>query len=172
MKRIILIYGLISGIIIAIFMQIQFSGMLDNMTYGELFGYSSMVISFSIIFVAVKKYRDTLDNQKISFLQSFLIGLGISLIATLFYVVSWGFIDGFTNGSFLDTYEASTMKALQEENASSEKIAEAKESMEYYRELYKNPITKAAITAIEIFPVGLLITIITSLFFWIKDKDK
>jgi len=172
MKKTILTYGLIAGAIIAILMQIQFSGYVDNLNYGELVGYASMVVSFSMIFVGVKKYRETLQNQKIGFLNAFLVGLGISLIATLCYVISWGFIDGFVDGNFIDTYEASTMEALKAKNASSEELAETQKTMDGYRELYSNPFTKAGITAVEVFPVGLLISLITAIIFWFKDKNK
>jgi len=41
--------------------------------------------------------------------------------------------------------------------------------MENFRELYKNPLVKIGITFLEIFPVGLLISLISA--FLLKRKS-
>ena len=61
MKKIVLTFGLISGAIISamfmITMPLYKSGAL-SMDNGEIIGYSTMVISLSLIFFGVKSYRD------------------------------------------------------------------------------------------------------------------
>ena len=165
-------YGLISGVIVAalMFLNFQTTDFDFNNPYGELIGYSTMVAAFSMIFVGVKKFRDSREDGKAKFWQSLLIGLGISLIATIFYAVAWGFIDGFTGGTFIEQYATATLTDLKESGASAQEIAATEKEMEYYKEMYQNPITKLAITASEIFPVGILVSLISALVFWIKDR--
>jgi len=171
MKKNIVKYGLITGIAIAVLMfAIGWSNWSINSSYAAVIGYSIMVAAFSMIFVAINKYREESETGKISFLKAFLIGLGISVIATIFYSVSWGFFDGFSGGEFIEKYATSTISQLKEDGASAEEIKSAESQMDYYREMYKNPISKMLWTSIEIFPVGILVSVISALIFWFKDK--
>jgi len=173
MKNAIIKYGLIAGVIISLSMTlVSWSDAVMNSSYGAVVGYSAMVLAFSMIFVAVNKYKGTTEDGKVSFGKAFLIGLGISVIGTIFYVVTWGFVDGFSGGEFIEQYEASTMTQLKEEGASTGEIQLAKEQIESYREMYKNPISKMLITSTEIFPVGLLVSLINAFVFMYLGRNK
>ena len=170
MLRNILKFGIFSGVIVATLMVVTQLVTQFNMAYGELVGYSTMVAAFSMIFVGIKKFRDSRTDKKATFLQSLLIGLGISLIATIFYAATWGFIDGFSGGEFLDQYASAQLTELKENGATAEEIKATEAQIDYYRELYKNPITKMLITAVEILPVGIIVSLISALIFYIRDK--
>lgn len=173
MKKSIIKYGLITGIAIAVLMfTIGWSNWSVNSSYAAVIGYTIMVAAFSMIFVAISKYREESETGKVSFLKAFLIGLGISVIASIFYSVSWGFFDGFSGGEFIEQYATSTINQLKEDGASAEEIEAAEIQMDSYREAYKNPVSKMLWTSIEIFPVGILVSIISALIFWYKDKEK
>ena len=75
MKKTVLIYGLIAGIISCM----GFFLLSKNMDFdkGMIYGFGSMIVAFSLIFVAVKNYRDKHNGGIISFGKAFQIGLYI-----------------------------------------------------------------------------------------------
>ncbi|MBI1781815.1 MAG: DUF4199 domain-containing protein, partial [Sphingobacteriales bacterium] len=89
MKKIVLVNGIIGGLIVAVMMLISMAWLKNghsNMEWGMVYGYASMIICFSFIFVAIKTYRDKYNNGTVSFGKAFMIGLYITLIASTFYV--------------------------------------------------------------------------------------
>src|ERR1043165_1895835 len=92
MKKIVLTYGLISGSIVAalilLAMPLWNAGVLNH-DNGAIVGYTTMVIALSVIFFAVKSYRDNYNNGSISFWKALQIGVLITLIAGVMYELSW-----------------------------------------------------------------------------------
>lgn len=60
-----------------------------DLTIGMIYGYTTMIMAFSMIYVAIRQFRNQLLGGKISFGKALLIGLGITLIASTFYVLTW-----------------------------------------------------------------------------------
>jgi hypothetical protein len=92
MKKIVLVYGLLSGAIVGamffITMPLYERGIL-TMENGELVGYSTMVVALSLIFFGVKSYRDNYLSGSITFGKALTVGLLITLIASLIYAITW-----------------------------------------------------------------------------------
>ncbi len=160
MKKIIFKNGTIAGLITIVwFVVAKFAGGIATSGYGEVIGYASMIIALSFVYVGVKQIRDSQDGV-ISFGRAFIYGLMISLVACFFYVVGWMILDA--DNTFIEQYSVNAISQLQESGASAEKIAETEAEMDYYRELYANPISKAGITLTEILPVGILVSLIVA----------
>ncbi|MBD79593.1 MAG: DUF4199 domain-containing protein [Crocinitomicaceae bacterium] len=164
MKKTVLKYGSIGGVIIAAFLAGSWSFMVDNLDNpaSELFGYASMVIALSTIFVGVKSYRDNELDGTISFGKAFLLGLYISLLASSFYVVTWMIISSTIAPDFMTNYVDAAIAKLQASDMSAEEIEEKAAEMRMWIEYYKNPFIKAGLTLMEILPVGILISLISA----------
>ena len=54
-----------------------------------LYGYLSMLLAFTMVFVGIKHYRDKVLGGVIRFLPALGVGLGISAVASLFWVVGF-----------------------------------------------------------------------------------
>lgn len=164
MKKIVIIYGLIGGLIVSLFMALTIPNMdVDtDMTKGMIMGYASMLIALTTIFLGIKKYRDKHLNGFISFGKAFLMGLYIALIASTLYVLSWMIISDLYLPDFMENYVEAQIQALKDSGASTEEIE--KQSAEYnsMAESYKNPLIKALYTYMEILPVGILITLVSA----------
>lgn len=166
MKKIVLVNGIIGGLIVAVMMLISMSWLKSghaSMEWGMVYGYTSMIICFSFIFVAIKTYRDKYNNGSVSFGKAFMIGLYITLIASTFYVVTWLLCNKYFVPDFAEEYGRHTVQKLVDSGASAKEIAETKKETEHFIELYKNPLNKILFTYIEILPVGLAISLIASL---------
>lgn len=165
MKMIILVYGIIAGSIVAVSMVwgiwvSDSSG--ESMAVLEYVGYLIMLVALSVIFVGIKKYRDDELGGVISFGTAVLVGLGISLIASIIYVGVWEIYLAQTNYAFMNDYIAGALAAKEAAGATPAEMHAATAEFDAMRENYRNPLFRLGITFLEIFPVGLLITLISA----------
>ncbi len=173
MKKNVLVFGLISGAVVSLTMAISMISLSKNhkceLGNGTMvIGYLSMLVAFSLIYVAVKNYRDKQNGGLISFGKAFTMGLFIALIASTMYVIVWAFVYHYFMPDFMDRYAAQMIESAKATANAAElqvKIAE----MDKYKEMYKNPLFFALMTYAEILPVGLLVSLITG--FILKRKE-
>ena len=168
MKKNILIYGLIAGALVSTFMIYT----VNNMSHCEgsvdyntsmLVGYASMLIAFSLVFVGIRNYRDKYNGGVISFGKAFKMGTLMVLVASTVYVIAWLIDYSFFIPDFLEKYSAHMLEELKSSGASASEIEAQKTEMAWFAEQYKNPFFNALMTYMEILPVGLLVTLISSL---------
>ncbi len=165
MKKIVIVNGLIAGVIVAgmFFITMGLYHKNGNFDGGMWVGYASMLLAFSLIFVAIKNYRDKYNGGVVSFGKAFKIGLLITLIASTIYVVGW-LIDYYCFiPDFAEKYAASMLDKLKSAGAGAAEIAAKSKEMDSFITMYKNPVFVILFTYVEILPVGLLITIVASL---------
>ncbi|MEQ6166060.1 MULTISPECIES: DUF4199 domain-containing protein [unclassified Ekhidna] len=165
MKRLIY-FGLLAGIINVIgwiVLDALFQGDGFDFSLGETLGYTAMLIALSTVFFGVKSYRDKELNGQITFKNAFLKGLVIVSIASLIYVVGWEIYYPNFQADFGEKYSAYLISNLEEQGLSSTEIAKEKASMEQWMQMYKNPLYRVPMTLMEIFPLGLIVTLISAL---------
>ncbi len=167
MKKNVLVFGLISGLVVSTLMAISMVTMYNNPDAGHgggsmIIGYLSMLVAFSLIFVAVKNYRDKQNAGVISFGKAFKIGLLIALIGSTMYVIMWALLYNFYMPDFMDRYCAQMIENAKA-TSSPAKIQELTEQMNTQKEMYKNPLFFVLFTYFEILPVGLLVSLVTAL---------
>lgn len=174
MKKIVLVFGLISGLIVSTLMAISLAYHKDDMDYenGMLIGYASMIIAFSLIFVAIKTFRDKHNGGIISFKKAFLIGLWISLIASTLYVITWAIEYHYFMPDFMDKYTAHYIEKERAAGIAQAELDKKIAEMNSMKELYANPIFFALFTYMEIIWVGLFITLISALILKKKPEEK
>jgi hypothetical protein len=168
MKKNILVYGLIAGIVVSASMLISmnyYSHCEGNVDYGTsmLIGYASMLVAFSLVFVGIRNYRNKYNDGAISFGKAFRIGLFMVLIASTVYVVSWLIDYTFFVPDFMDKYSAHMLDQLKASGASQAEIDKQVKEMAEFAAMYKNPFFNALMTYAEILPVGLIVTLLSAL---------
>lgn len=168
MKKNILVYGLISGIVVSVLMLASVNyyshceGSVDYNT-SMLIGYASMLVAFSLVFVGIRNYRDKFNDGIISFGKAFKIGLFIVLIGSTIYVAAWLVDYFYFVPDFMDKYAAQMVEELKANGASQADIDAKTAEMTSFINNYKKPLFNAMMTYMEILPVGLVVTIISSL---------
>ena len=164
MTKIVLTFGLIAGAISAVLMWIMLglynSGTLNH-DYGEIFGYTTMIISLSMVFFGIKSYRDN-HGGKIGFWKGVQIGLLISLIAAVCYATSWEVYYRTSGGNFLAEYSAHYIEKLKEKGAPAAEIEKTQREFADFGEMYKNVLVRFPMTLLEILPVGIIVTLISA----------
>ncbi len=170
MKKVVLTFGLISGLIVVVLMLASMSLKTYQSSYrmAEVIGYGSMIISLSMVFFGIKSYRDNYRNGTITFGKAFQVGILITLISACIYVAGWMIYSELSGPEMMNEYFQHSINSIKNSGESEAKIAADLKEIEMWRELYKNPLMKIGITFMEILPVGLLVTLICA--FLLKRK--
>jgi len=164
MRKIIVTFGLISGAISSL-MMVGIVSFGDRIGFdrGAVISYTSIVLSFLMVFFGIRTFRDNIGHGHITFLKAFAVGLSITLISCIFYVVTWEVIYYNFLPGFWDAYGAHLVQKLTASGASPAAVQAKLEQVRKYKELYKNPFFNAVLTFIDPFPIGLVITLISAL---------
>ena len=84
------------------------------------------------------------------------------MISCAFYVASWEIIYFNFMPDHLDKYAAHAVAKAKAKGASDATIAATKKQMEDMKKLYANPVVNVAMTFVEPFPVGLIVTLVSA----------
>ena len=162
MARIVFIYGLVAGLIIiaGVIGTIAIGG---DQPHGNVWlGYLIMLLGMSAVFMGVKQHRDQALGGVIKFLPALGVGLAIALIASLAYVLVWEAYLAATDYAFMDQYISASLEARRAEGLTGEAYRELEAEMRSMAEQYQSPLFRLPVTFAEIFPVGLLVSIVSA----------
>lgn len=162
MTPIVLVFGLISGLISALMMLLTMP-FIERIGYewGEILGYSTIVASGLLIFFGIRSYREKAGGS-VTFGKAFTVGILITLLSAACYVLAWEMMRDKVAPDFMEKYAAHSIQKKQAKGATPEELEAFRAQMTYYQELYKRPLGRVAMTFLEPFPVGLLITIVSA----------
>ena len=163
MKKNVLTYGLIAGLIISVLMDSSL--LLANKIgsgHSMLIGYTIMVASFLLIYFGIRSYRDNDLAGQISFGRAFACGFLITLITTVCYVATWEVLYFKFMPHFMDSYWAAQIHHVQASGLDAVTTAAKIAEIQHGQQLYQNPFVNMAYTFIEPLPVGLIITLLSA----------
>ena len=164
MLPLILRYGIAAGIVVIVPMSLMLTlaGPSSSVASSYFTGYLIMILGLSLVFVAIKRYRDRVLGGVIRFMPALLMGLGISAVAGVIYVVGWEITLAVTDFAYIDSYTTAAVEAARAKGASAAEVAAAIAQMDEFRRQYANPFFRLPMTFVEIFPVGLLVSLISA----------
>jgi Protein of unknown function (DUF4199) len=163
MKKTVLKFGLLSGAISALLMfsTVPF---VDKIGFdrGVIVGYTAIVLSFLMVYFGIRSYRENVGGGKITFGRAFVVGISITVISCICYVIAWEIVYFNFMPDFMDKYAAYMVEKMRASGASQQAIDATIQQMKDLKRIYANPLINFAMTFIEPFPVGLIITLISS----------
>jgi hypothetical protein len=163
MKKIVLTFGLISGVVSATLMTANML-FIDSIGFDRALyaGYTVIVISFLFVYFGIRSYRDNVLGGRISFGQGFQAGILITLISCLFYVGAWMVTYPRLFPDFGEKYAAYMVEDKRASGASQAEINAVAKQGEDIKRMLDDPLINAAVTFTEPFPVGLLVTLVSA----------
>ena len=163
MKRIVLTFGLISGLIISVLMggSLLIANKIGNL-HSMVLGYTIMVASFLLVYFGIRSYRDNDLGGQISFGRAFACGILITLITCVCYVATWEIVYFNFMPHFMDSYFAAQIHKIQSSGLDPANTAAQVAAIQHSQQLYQNPLVNMAYTFIEPLPVGIIITLISA----------
>lgn len=159
MKNLIFKNGIFGGIIVSI---VMISMVLYMKTYPDrepssILGFGSMLLAFIFVIIGIKQQRET-NNGSITFGKALVTGLSISLVISTIYVLVWLVIYYNFFPDFMEQYSKMVLK-----NTSPEELTAKTAEMDQMKEWYKNPILVILLTLMEVFPIGIVVSLIGAL---------
>jgi hypothetical protein len=163
MKKTVLTFGLIAGLIISVLMGGSLL-LADKIGSGHsmALGYTIMVASFLLVYFGIRSYRDNNLGGQISFGRAFACGILITLITTVCYVGMWEILYFNFMPHFMDSYFAAEVHKVQASGLDPATTAAKIAAIQHSQQLYQNPLVNIAYTLMEPLPVGLIITLISA----------
>lgn len=165
MLKKILSYGLLAGLIAGGVLSAIVIGLRDRMStsgWGMLIGYLTMLVALSLVFVAIKRHRDEAQGGVIRFWPAFGLGLGVSFVASVIYALCWEAALAISGMDFAGAYASAIVEQQKAKGVSGEALAKVIAEMEDFKRSYANPLYRIPMTFTEIFPVGVLVSLIAA----------
>jgi hypothetical protein len=108
MKKTVLTFGLIAGVMISVLMDgsLLLANKIGSGHNSMVLGYTMMVASFLLVYFGIRSYRDNTLAGQISFGRAFACGILITLITTVCYVATWEILYFNFMPHFMDSYVA------------------------------------------------------------------
>ncbi len=163
MKKTVLTFGLIGGAIIAamMFATLPFMHKI-GFDKGLIVGYTTMILAFMLVFFGIRSYRENMGDGHITFGRAFAVGILITLVTCVCYVVAWEIIYFKFMPDFVDKYAGYVIEKARASGASQQAIDAQVQQMKSFKAMYDNPFINAAMTFTEPFPIGLIVTLISA----------
>ena len=164
MLRLIVRYGLIGGLIVgvALYAMTLIPGTQPGGAWGYVVGYLTMLIGLCTVFLAIKRYRDADLGGVIRFWPALGLGLGISFVAGIIYMLAWEAVLDFTHLDFAGAYAQSMIDAAKAKGLGGAEFAKVVAQAQEFKTEYANPFIRLPETFMEIFPVGVLVSLVSA----------
>jgi hypothetical protein len=160
--RYIALYGGLSGAVVIATLMTGLTFGTDSIFASETFGYLVMLVAMTFIFVGIKRYRDVELGGVIRFGRALALCLGIAAMAGLVYVVVWEIYLASTGYAFIDEYIASVLQSHEAAGTTGAALEAKRAELDTLREQYGQPWIRLPMTFLEIFPVGLLVALVSA----------
>jgi hypothetical protein len=166
MDKIIYRNGFLGGLLVSTTMIITTIFMKANpgAEPNMVLGFSSIFLSFLFVIIGIKQ-QEALKKMDNSFWNSFKTGLYISLIISTIYVLVWLVIYYNFYPEFMENYSDIILKSTKPEELAAKTL-----ELEQMKEDYKNPMVVVIYTYLEVFPLGVLVSLITPILSLVKQK--
>jgi len=163
MRKIVLTFGVISGLISTVMMlaTIPFLHKLSG-EKGLILGYTTIVLAGLLVYFGIRSYRDNVSGGKLTFARGLAVGILISLLSNFFYVATWEVIYLKFMPDFAEKYATQMVEHAKASGASQQKIEETTRQAEEFVRNYHNPLYNVSMTFLEPFPVFVLITLVSA----------
>ncbi len=163
MRKVVLTFGLIGGGVLAAMMltTIPFQDQI-GFDRGAIIGYTTMVLAFLMVYFGVRSYRDNVAGGTLTFGQAFKVGILITAVITVCYVVTWEVMFYTLMPDFGEKYAAFALEKARLAGASEAQIATQAKELSDFMTMYKNPLVNIAFSFLEPLPVGVVFTLVTA----------
>jgi Protein of unknown function (DUF4199) len=163
MKKKVLTFGFISGAVAALlmFLTVPFIYRI-GFDKGVIVGYTGIVVSLLLVPFGIWSYREDDGQGSITFGKAFAVGILITVISCICYVVAWEIIYFNFLPDFAEKYTAYAVEKTRASGATQQAVEATLQQMKDMKAMLDNPLINAALAFIEPFPIGLLITLISA----------
>ncbi len=155
MKNYVVRYGLYAGMTLIVLGLFNWFVIAPNgYQVSQAFGYLSMVIALFTVPMAIKYFRDKLNDGFVSFGKGMKIGMGVTSITSLVMGIYSALFFYLQGDQFME---------WSKQQLSAEEWAEAEAYMETMGSIAMSPLFQGFIMFLTVFFIGAIITLISAL---------
>jgi len=163
MLKTVLSFGLVAGLLAGVplfALVVVYKG--PPPAHGMLIGYLIMLVALSLVFVAIKRRRDAYAIYWIAALAVCVLGLAISLVAGIVYAAAWEAALAVAKLDFGTEWARIQIEHGKAKGLSEAELARLAAEMDQFKAMYAQPLYRFLMTFAEIFPVGLLVSLVSA----------
>jgi len=172
MKKIVLTFGLISGVILSLMLVATLPFMERIGDAGMVLGYATMVAASLLIYFGVRAYRDNVAGGSVTFGRALAVGALIALIQGLCYTATWEVYYYTAHPDIISRYQARQLEGMREQGATQAELDAKVVEQRRFAEMYENPVVNAGMTLMEPLPVGLLFALVSAGLLSRRRRDR
>ncbi len=172
MKKTVLTFGLLSGVVLSLMMLLTMP-FHDRIGFDRamIVGYTTMILAALFVYFGVRSYRDNVNNGTVSFGRAFTVGMLISFVAITIYVTTWELSKNRIAPDYMEKYQAHVIEKGKSSGKPQAEIDEEVAEAKKWAEIAKNPLMSIAFTFMEPLPVALLASLISAAVLRRKRAD-
>jgi len=155
------LYALLSGFLF--FGLPFFFGMGVDYDYGEVIGYTTIILSLLFVFFGIRYYRDNENNGQLSIGQALGIGMLIALFSALGVAIMDFIYTTWINPNFSADYLEYSINKMQESGLSEEEFKIKSSELKEQMDAYGSPWIMAAMMFVTVSVLGFIISLISGL---------
>jgi hypothetical protein len=166
----IFLYGTLAGLVVIgsiIGMMVATEGKPEMGDLSVVYGYATMLIALSAVFFGIRRYRDSEAGGVIGFVPALLMGIAITTVAGVIYVLVWEVYLAATQYTFMDAYVDDFISGQKAAGVSGADLERLIAEMDQMKTWYANPLFRLPMTFLEIFPVGVVVSLVSA---WILRR--
>jgi hypothetical protein len=164
MKKVVLRFSFYSLIVmVGLFVITMAIGKSISFQIQEIAGFVGIILAQLFVYFGIRQYRDQVNNGNLSFGKGLQVGLLIVLIPALLFGLVDVLYSTVINPGFYDEYCGSMlvkMKATMPAAAYEKQAAIMRDQMTAFK---NNPFLQFVAMFFTVFPIGMIITVISSL---------
>ena len=160
------LYALLSGFVL--FGLPFLFGMGVDFAYGELIGYTSMVLSLLFVYFGIKHYRDKVNGGKVSLGKAIAIGMLIALFSAVGVAIFDYIYTTQINPDFASEYLEYSIKKMGETLSPAELKVKSAELTQQMKD-YGSPWIMALMMFVTVVILGFIISLISGLILQRKN---
>ena len=156
MKKIVLKYGIIGGVVSSILGTLNWLLVAHSVGVegSQTVGYISITLSLLCIPFGVRYFRDKLNNETVSFGQAFKIGLGITVMAAIVMAI---------HSVLFFTFQKEEFLKWQRKDLSQVELTAFNEQLAQIPEFIYTPCFQGIVMFLMVFLIGAVVNLISSL---------
>ena len=129
---------------------------------GAIIGYLTTLVVLTGVLQGMKHYRDRVLGGFITFLPALGMGLAISAVASLGWVIAWEISLTVTKFDFAGVYFEAMAEQARASGATPERIQQITKEGQDFAAMHANPAIRIAINFAKMLPIGVVISLISA----------
>ena len=156
-------FGGIAGLVAIVSMSACYAIFGESSVMSQSLGTLILLPGYVIVVFGIKVFCDRVKPEPTRFTAGIIVGFAIVGVMSVVYAIGWEIYLLLTDYRWVDVYIAHEIAVAESSGLGVVDLSIFKDEMAEAREVYLDPFFRFGITIMEVFPLGLFISLISVL---------